>query len=199
LLDPAVPRADVLADVAPVDLGTELAPVLLRDRAGRLRPVGEAARRIERARLVERPRRAGLDAERARAAVELERRGALDLCLRDERAEDDPRPMAARDQHRVLAVEADSGPDRPFAVDVIVLVDEHAVLAAEPPAERLELLAELRVRVEPGVARKPTLAGLELGLRRVVAESSGDDRARVREERLRVARDLGAGHREAHV
>ena len=50
-------------------------------------------------------------------------------------------PWRARDQHRVLAVEADSGPRRSLAVDVLVRVDEHAVGAAQPPAERLELLA----------------------------------------------------------
>ena len=158
LLDPAVPRADVLADVAAVHLGSELAAVLLGNRARRLRPVREAARRVERARLVERSRGAGLDAERARAAVELERRGALELRVRDERPEHDPGSVTPRDQHRVLAVEADARADGAFAVDVVVLVDEHAVLAAEPAAERVELLAELRVRVEPRVARQPALA-----------------------------------------
>ena len=199
LLDPAVPRADVLADVAAVHLGSELAAVLLGNRARRLRPVREAARRVERARLVERSRGAGLDAERARAAVELERRGALDLRVRDERPEHDPGPVTPRDQHRVLAVEADARADGAFAVDVVVLVDEHAVLAAEPAAERVELLAELRVRVEPRVAGQPALARLQVGLRRVVAERGGDHCARVREQCLRVAGDLGAGHREPHV
>src|SRR5262249_20168283 len=54
LLDPAVPRADVLADVAAVDLGAQLGAVLVRYGARRLRPVGETARRVERAGLVER-------------------------------------------------------------------------------------------------------------------------------------------------
>ena len=128
-------------------------------------------------------------------------RGAerLDLGFGDERAEDDPRAVAPRDQHRVLAVEADPGADGALAVDVVVLVDEHAVLAAEPAPERVQLLAQLGVGVEPRVARQPTLARLALGLRRVVAERGGDDRARVRQQRLRVTRDLGARHREPHV
>src|SRR5262249_17828191 len=73
LLDAAIPRADVLADVAAVDLRTELGAVLGRWRCRRLRPVGEAASRVERSRLVERSGRAGVYAEPAIAAVEAER------------------------------------------------------------------------------------------------------------------------------
>ena len=88
----------------------------------------------------------------------VERFRALDLGVGDERAEHDPGAVAARDQHRVLAVEADSGPGGPLAVDVVVLVDEDAIVASEPAAERIELLAQLRVGVEPGVAREAPVA-----------------------------------------
>ena len=120
--------------------------------------------------------------------------------LRDERAEHDPRAVTPRDQHRVLAVEADARADGALAVDVVVLVDEHAVLASEPAAERVELLAELRVarRTRCSAAAGPR-PGPGARLRRVVAERRGDDGARVREQRLRVAGDLRPGHREAHV
>src|SRR6266516_6770120 len=79
LLDPAVPRTDVLADVAAVDLRAEVLAVGLRNRRGRLRRVRETACRVERPRLVERPRRAGVDAEPAGAAVEGQARRRLEL------------------------------------------------------------------------------------------------------------------------
>src|SRR5215218_7078971 len=53
-LDAAVPRADVLTDVAAVDAIFERGPVREGDRPRRLRPVREALRRVERPRLVER-------------------------------------------------------------------------------------------------------------------------------------------------
>src|SRR5262245_37147751 len=109
LLDAAIPRADVLADVTAVHHVSERLAVRLRDRRRRLRPVGQAAGGIERSGLVERARRAGVDAEAAVAAVELERRSRLELHVRDERSEDDPGAVAPCDQHRVLAVEADAG------------------------------------------------------------------------------------------
>ena len=156
-------------------------------------------RRVDHAGLVERSGRAGLDAERARAAVELERRRRLDLDLGDERPEHDPGAVRARDQHRVLAVETDAGPRRALAVDVLVRVDEHAVGAAQPLAERVELLAQLGVVVGPRVAGQPSLARRRLGAGRVVAERGRDDRARAGEQRLRVAGDLRLRHCEAHV
>ncbi len=183
LLGPAVPGADVLADVAAVDLDAERLAVLLRHGVGRLRPVREAARRVELARLVERAGRAGVDAEAARAAVERERRRRLDLRLGEERPEHDPRAVPARDQHRVLAVEPDPRPDGALAVDVLVRVDEHAVGAAERAAERVELLAQLRVAVVPGVARQPPLP--RPGLR----DPGRSTRAR---RRRRCARRAGA-------
>src|SRR4029077_9306042 len=119
------------ADVRALHLPPELGAVLLWDRRRRLRPVRKTLGRIDDARLVERSGRARLDAERARAAVELERGGRFDVRSRDKRPEHDPGAVSAGDQHRVLAVEADTGPCRRLAVDVLVRVDEDTVLAAE--------------------------------------------------------------------
>src|SRR6266404_149414 len=58
LLDAAVPRADVLADVAAVHLRAEMRTIFVRNRFARLRPVRQTAIRIERPGLVERVRRA---------------------------------------------------------------------------------------------------------------------------------------------
>src|SRR5207247_7677319 len=129
LLDAAIPGADVLADVAAVDLVAELLAVILRDWLGRLRPVGETARRVEHAGLVQRASRARLDAERAGAAIGVQRWRRLELDVSDERAEHDPRAEAACDQHRVLAVEADARARRGLAVHVLALTAQHAVLA----------------------------------------------------------------------
>src|SRR5947208_15841474 len=108
LLDAAVPGTDVLADVAAVNLVAKLLAVALRDRLGRLRPVGETARRVEHAGLVQRSGRARLDAERAGPAIGVQRRRRLELDVGDERAEHDPRAEAACDQHRVLPVETEA-------------------------------------------------------------------------------------------
>jgi hypothetical protein len=77
LLDAAVPRAHVLADVAAIDLRLELFAVGRRNGGRSLRPVGEAACRIERAGLVERSGGTRVDAEAALAAIEAELRGRL--------------------------------------------------------------------------------------------------------------------------
>ena len=117
----------------------------------------------------------------------------------DERAEHDPGAVPARDQHRVLAVEADARTRRGLAVDVLVRIDQDAVLAAEPPSELVEALAEHRV------ARRATCSGacvLRPARARRRARSS---RAR---PRRRCARRQAAsrdgtrprpGHREAQV
>src|SRR5438128_1226259 len=131
LLDAAVPRTHVLADVAAVDLRAELVAVVRRNRRGGLRPVRQALRRVEDAGLVQRTGRTGFDAERARAAVGAERLRRLDLGGGDERSQHDPRTVSARDQQRVLAVETDTRARRRLAVDVLVRVDEDAVVAAE--------------------------------------------------------------------
>ena len=123
----------------------------------------------------------------------------LDLDVGDERAEHDPGAVAARDQHRVLPVEADPRADGALAVDVLVRVDEHAVGAAEAPAERVEALAQLRVGVVPGVARQAALARPGRRRGRVVAERRRDDGAGIRQQRLGMAGDLRLRHREAHV
>ena len=90
LLNPAIPGADVLADVAAVDLRLQGLAVGLGRVVGRLRPVREAFGRIERPRLVEGSRGTGVDAEGAGAAVERKPRRRLQLPVRDERAKDDP-------------------------------------------------------------------------------------------------------------
>ncbi len=100
--------------------------------------------------------------------------------------------MAPRDQQRVLAVEADAGARGGLAVDVLVLVDEDAVVAAETPPERVELLAQLRVGVEPRVARQPPLPRFDRRLLAPVAERGRDDGAGVRQERLGMAGDVAA-------
>jgi NADPH:quinone reductase-like Zn-dependent oxidoreductase len=199
LLDPAVPWTHVLANVAPVDLGVETRAVRLGDGGRRLRPVGEAARRVENAGLVERAGRARVDAEPARTAVEVERRRVLQLGVGHERAEHDPGAVAARDQQRVLAVEADAAARRSLAVDVLVRVDEHPVGAADPASELVELLPQRRVAVEPRVPRQAPVTGGPLGLGRVVAESGRDDGARSGQQRLRVTGLLRPRHGEAHV
>ena len=124
---------------------------------------------------------------------------SLELGVRHERPEHDPRTVTPRDQHRVLAVEADARADGALAVDVVVLVDEHAVLAAEPAgrARRASRGAPRTRRTTCSAAAGPAPARVRL--RRVVAERRGDHGARVREQRLRVARDLRPGHREPHV
>ena len=129
----------------------------------------------------------------------VERGARLDLDVGDERAEHDPGAVAAGDQHRVLPVEADPRADGALAVDVLVRVDEHAVGAAEAPAERVEALAELRVGVVPGVARQAPLARPGGRRGRVVAERGRDDGAGIGQQRLGMAGDLRLGHREAHI
>ncbi len=198
LLDAAVPRAHVLADVASVDAVVEPVHDVVRHLARRLRPVGEAPRRVEDAGLVEGVGGAGVDAERAGAAARRDSRRGLDLDVRDERPEHDPGPVCARDEHRVLADEPDAGALGSRAVDMVVRVDENAVGAAEPPPERVEPLAEQRVVVAPRVARESSLDGAGLGAVRPVAERRRDHRPRAVEQRLRMARDLGARHREPH-
>ncbi len=196
-LDAPVPRTDVLADVAAVHLRAERRAVGLRDRLGHLRPVGEAAGRVEHARLVERTRRAGLDAAGAGAAALGHRHGQLELQFGHERPEHDPRAVAARDQHRVLAVEADPGAGRSLAVDVLVRVDQHPVGAAELPPERVKLLAQRGVGVVPRVARQAAVAVRPLRLGQVVAERGRDDAPRPRQRPLGMAGKLGPRGREA--
>ena len=93
---------------------------------------GNGSRRARRARS-ERSRRARVDAERAAPAAGVERRRRLELDVGDERPEHDPRPVGARDQHRVLADEADARALGARAVDVLVGVHEHPVA---PPSRR---------------------------------------------------------------
>src|SRR6185312_15436144 len=124
----------------------------------------------------------GVDAEPALAAVEIERRRGLELDVRHERPEHDPGAVPARDEERVLAVEADTAPSRSLAVDVLIRVDEDAVAAAELPADLVELLPQLRVGVEPRVARQPAVAQRALRLGQPVAERRRDDGAGARQQ-----------------
>ena len=116
-------------------------------------------------------RRACVDANAAVAAVGEERRSRLELHIGDERAEDDPGTVAPGDQHRVLAVEADTAPGGCLAVDMLVRVDEHAVPAAEQLTKARQPVSELGIAVPPGVAREPSLTRLERRLGRPVAQS----------------------------
>ena len=112
LLHASVPRADVLADVAAVDAIVERVHHVVGDRSRRLRPVRETTRGVEHARLIERSRRAGVDAERAAPTAGIERRARFELDVGHERPEHDPRAVRSRDEHRVLADEADAWPAR---------------------------------------------------------------------------------------
>ena len=124
----------------------------------------------------------------------------LDLDVGDERSEDDPGAVFARDQHRVLAEEADARTHRALAVDVLVLVHEHAIAAAELAAEGIEALAQEGVVVAPCVAWQPPLPRLRLRALDPVAESGRDDRPRLAvQQQLGVAGDLGLRHREPHA
>ena len=55
------------------------------------------------------------------------------------------------------------GAPRSLPVDVLVLVDEHAIASAEQPAERLEALAQERVVVDPRIAGQAAFAGAGSG------------------------------------
>ena len=98
----------------------------------------------------------------------------------------------------VLAVEGDARPHGALAVDMVVLVDEDAVAAAETSPERVQLLAQLGVAVGPRVAGEPALPrSLLIGVG-VVAERCRDHGPGGREQLLGVARDLRPPRREAH-
>ena len=166
-LDAPVPGADVLADVAPVDLRAERGAVGLGDRLGHLCPVGEAAGGVEDAGLVEGAGRAGVDAAGAGAAARAHGRRGLELRRGHERPEHDPGAVAGGDQHRVLAVEADPGARGSLAVDVLVRIDQDAEGRVERAPELVELLAERGVAVAAGIAREAP----------AVCESSGRGRS----------------------
>src|SRR3954451_12222563 len=63
LFDPAIPRTDVLADVAAVDLRTERLAVVRGDGLRGLRPIRQAAGGVQHTRFDERIGRTGVDAE----------------------------------------------------------------------------------------------------------------------------------------
>ena len=80
----------------------------------------------------------------------------------------------------------------------MVGVDEHPVRAAEPPAERIQALAEEGVVVAPRVPGHPSLSRPRGRARGVVAERGRDDRASPLEQPLGMARDLRVRHGEPH-
>ena len=131
----------------------------------------------------------------------------LELGVGDEHAEHDPRPVPAGDRQRVLAVDGDPGAGGGLAIDVVVGVDvarrtaPRAPSACEPRAQLGELLAQHGVLVAARVARHaPARAVGRLGrLGPRVAAGRGDHRAGAAKQRLRMARALRVGHREAHV
>src|SRR5439155_12532011 len=135
----------------------------------------------------------------AGSAVEVERRGGLHDGGRYQRPEHDPRAVAPGDEHRVLPVEADARPGGRLAVDVLVGVDEDAVLAAEPASQLVQALAEHGVAVVPGVTRQSPLSLFDRGLRRVVAVGRRHDSSRTFEQCLRMTRDVRLRHRDAHI
>ena len=107
--------------------------------------------------------------------------------------------MAPGDDHRVLAVEADARPGRRLAVDVLVLVDEHAIRRRRGARRELELLAQLGVGVPPGVARQAALARRPDPARAPSSRAPPRRPSRRREQELRMAGDLRLRHREPHV
>ena len=113
-LDAAVPGADVLADVAAVHLRAERGAVV--DSGSARAPAssrrGSGWRRGRRARRGRRSGRRRCSACRSRSPGSSARVG-LELGGGDERPEHDPGAVARRDQHRVLAVEADARSARP--------------------------------------------------------------------------------------
>ena len=107
--------------------------------------------------------------------------------------------MAAGDRKRVLAVEGDARPHGALAVDVVVLVDEDAVAAAEPcaRARRASRAARRsgRTTCSGRAVPSPGPGSSRVG---VVAERGRDHGAGAREQRLGVAGDLRPARREAH-
>ena len=82
---------------------------------------------------------------------------------------------------------------------MLVRVYQHAMVAAKPPAELVQPLAQGRVGVPPRVARQPSVPRRRLAFAAPVAEGRRDDGASALDQRLGVARDFGPRHREAHV
>ena len=106
--------------------------------------------------------------------------------------------MAAGDRKRVLAVEGDARPHGALAVDMIVLVDEDPVAAAELSPERVELLAQLGVAVRPRIAGEPAFPDSWIVGVGVVTERRRDHGPGAWEQLLGVAGDLRPPRREAH-
>src|SRR5690348_2282340 len=137
----AVPGADRLAVVAAVDPVADQRPQRLRDRALVLdRQVRDAAPRVELVRTGDRPRRACVDAARARAATLLrglvagQRQVGVDL------AQEEPR-AGAIEEERVLAAPAEAALARELDLHHRRRIGEHPI--AERPRFRGDAVAEL--------------------------------------------------------
>ena len=108
--------------------------------------------------------------------------------------------MLAGDQHRVLAVEAQSRAPRSLTVDMLVGVDEDAVAPAECLPEGVQPLPQERVVVAPRVSRQAPLSHTRLGAFDPVTQRGRDDGLRrAVKEQLRMTGDLRPRHRELHV
>ena len=98
----------------------------------------------------------------------VERRRRLELEVGDERTEHDPGAVAARDQQRVLAVEADAASCCRLAVDVLVRVDEHAVARR---SRRTAVRARRASRAAPRTRRTTCSAAAARGPRAAPARA----------------------------
>ena len=187
----AVPRARALAEVAaelPLahprpELGLDLAAML--DGEVRDAPAG-----VEHVGRHEGLGGAGVETGAARAAAIRQRRIALELGGGQQHADEEPRPEARPQQHRVLADPAEARPRREIALEHGARVD----VSAAPRATRLfEIGAEpvepgrdhVVIVAAPGVARhgRPRRIG---GLALVVVQRDGHDGGRARQHSPRV-------------
>ena len=82
---------------------------------------------------------------------------------------------------------------------MLVRVDEHAVVRAEPASELVEPFTQNGVAVVPGVPGQPSRSRLERRLGHEVAMRGRDDGARPGQQCLWVAGHLRLRHGEAHV
>ncbi len=182
----AIPRADVLTDVAAVHQGAHRGAKVRRGRLAQLdRQVRDAARGVDRAGRDDGAGGTRRQARRALAALVEARLVGLERQARDEASEEQPRTQLGVDHAAVLADPADAGVlrvdallDRP-GVDVRPRLKRRVVLEAHPFGQGVEPLADDDVVVvAPGIARDDgaaRVAGVD-GVRPVgVVDGGGDD------------------------
>src|SRR3954468_18942433 len=156
-----VPRTDFLADIAAVDARPDPGAVLGRDVATVLdRQVRNALGRVEDAGRDERVGRAGVEAERARAALIERRRIDRERQAADDLGQENPRAELWMNDAGVLADPAEAGVLRvdPFlhrpGVDIGTGVERLGGLLAHPCDQPLEPFTDqVVVVVAPGVTR----------------------------------------------